>query len=227
MPAAWPCANAALSALTVEAALAKTIMVSRNIEALRLGRDGIHSTDKTFTIVHIHDRSARISDPCSAALLGSCDRRTICSRKYFDWRQSRASWKRFADSFMVAYSHFARRCRTIPDTSAACSALRAYVIRAADGCALSRTPKSPLTPVSRSIAASRSPRPRWPTLWSRARAPVFLSQRALRMEQGRRLQSQGYGFASGSCLLLLRKLEIVVHRLDAPPRPFIPIDQNR
>ena len=51
MPAAWPCANIAL---TVEATLAKTIMVSSNIEALRLGRDGVHSTDKTFTI---HSRS--------------------------------------------------------------------------------------------------------------------------------------------------------------------------
>ena len=40
----------------------------------------------------------------------------------------------FADSFMLAYSHFARRCRAIPDTSAARSALRACVIRAADGC---------------------------------------------------------------------------------------------
>ena len=38
---------------------------------------------------------------------------------------------------MAAYSHFARRCRVIPDTSAACSALRACVVRAADGCALS------------------------------------------------------------------------------------------
>jgi hypothetical protein len=108
-------------------------MVSRN-KALRLGRDGIHSTDKTFTILHIRDRSPRISDPCSAALQGSCDGRTICSRKYFDWRQSRASWRRFADSFMLAYSHIARRCRAIPDTSAACSALCACVIRAADGC---------------------------------------------------------------------------------------------
>src|SRR5260370_2266043 len=34
----------------------------------------------------------------------------------------RASWRRLADSFMAAYSHFARRCRVIPDTSAACSA---------------------------------------------------------------------------------------------------------
>jgi hypothetical protein len=42
-----------------------------------------------------------------------------------------------ADSFMAAYSHFARRCRVIPDTSAVCSALRACVVRAADGCALS------------------------------------------------------------------------------------------
>jgi hypothetical protein len=82
-------------------------MISRNIEALRLGRDGVHSTDKTFTIVHINDRSAKISDPYSAALLGSCDGPRICSRKYFDWRQSRASWRRFADSFMVAYGHFA------------------------------------------------------------------------------------------------------------------------
>src|SRR5258708_34156449 len=49
----------------------------------------------------------------------------------------RASWRRLADSFMAAYSHFARRCRVIPDTSAACSALRACVVRAADGCALS------------------------------------------------------------------------------------------
>jgi len=54
MPAAWPCANAALIALTVEATLAKTIMVSSNIEAFRLERDGVHSTDKTFTI---HSRS--------------------------------------------------------------------------------------------------------------------------------------------------------------------------
>src|SRR5258706_2723056 len=38
---------------------------------------------------------------------------------------------------MAAYSHFARRCRVIPDTSAVCSALRACVVRAADGCALS------------------------------------------------------------------------------------------
>jgi hemoglobin-like flavoprotein len=29
---------------------------------------------------------------------------------------------------MAAYSHFARRCRVIPDTSAACSALRACVL---------------------------------------------------------------------------------------------------
>src|SRR5258706_7498226 len=34
----------------------------------------------------------------------------------------RASWRRLADSFMAAYSHFARRCRVISDTSAACSA---------------------------------------------------------------------------------------------------------
>src|SRR5258705_5762466 len=34
----------------------------------------------------------------------------------------RASWRRLAVSFMPAYSHFARRCRVIPDTSAACSA---------------------------------------------------------------------------------------------------------
>ena len=147
MPAAWPCANAALIALTVEATLAKTIIVSSNIEALRLGRDGVHSTDKTFTIVHIRDRSPRISDPCSAALLGSCDGRRICSRKYFDWRQSRASWRRFADSFMVAYSHFARRCRAIPDTSAACSALRACVIRAADGCRIKLVDISSRRPV--------------------------------------------------------------------------------
>ena len=36
------------------------------------------------------------------------------------------------DSFMAAYSQFARRCRVIPDTFATCSALRACVVRAGD-----------------------------------------------------------------------------------------------
>jgi hypothetical protein len=33
--------------------LAKTIMVLRNIEALLLARDGVHSTDKAFTILRL------------------------------------------------------------------------------------------------------------------------------------------------------------------------------
>jgi hypothetical protein len=40
-----------------------------------------------------------------------------------------------ADSFMAAYSRSARRFRVIPVASPACSALRAIVGRAADGCA--------------------------------------------------------------------------------------------
>jgi hypothetical protein len=66
----------------------------------------------------------------------SCDGRRICSRTYFDGWCCRASWRRLADSFMAAYSHFAWRCRVIRDTSAAYSALRACVVRAVDVCAL-------------------------------------------------------------------------------------------
>jgi Globin len=98
-----------------------------------LGRDGVHSTDKKFTIVRL-DCENQIHAPPP---LWSCDGRRICSRTYFDWRYCRASWRRLADSFMAAYSHFAWRCRVIPDTSAARSALRACVVRAANGCALS------------------------------------------------------------------------------------------
>jgi hypothetical protein len=101
------------------AALAKTTMVLRSIVGIPLERDGVDSTDKTVTIVCPNCQNRIDASPP----LSSCDGRRMCSRTYFDWRYCRASWRRLADSFMAAYSHFARRCCVISDASAACSAL--------------------------------------------------------------------------------------------------------
>src|SRR5258708_28363188 len=54
MPSASPCANAsAVSPLVRAAALAKTIMVLRNIVGTPFGTGGVHSTDKKSTIVRL------------------------------------------------------------------------------------------------------------------------------------------------------------------------------
>jgi hypothetical protein len=94
----------------------------------------VHSTDKTFTIVRLDCEIQILAPPP----LWRCDGRRICSRTYLTGEIVAPVGRRLADSFMAAYRHFfVWRYRVIPDTPAACSALRACVVRAANVCASS------------------------------------------------------------------------------------------